>query len=147
MGHPQGGNVLVRIMGSWAHRRLRNRSPCGATPVEPSPTGSVHRVPSNTTISRPFQTAQPRQPQTGAVGIGLHETVVGNSSASDQVRAGVVYRGCEVETLAGKGERVDPEYLSVAINQRATGVPWVHCGVSGSKIRSPVMPPLSRTRG
>jgi hypothetical protein len=52
-----------------------------------------------------------------------------DSSASDQVRAGVVYRGSEVETLAGKGERVDPEYLSVAINQRATRVPWVHCGV------------------
>jgi hypothetical protein len=34
MGHPQEGERFGRIMGSWAHRRLRNRSPSGATPVD-----------------------------------------------------------------------------------------------------------------
>jgi hypothetical protein len=78
MGHPQRGNVWF---ASW---EAGFTGDCGIVRLveplrsNPVPLDPFIECPSNTTISRPFQTAQPRQPQTGAVGIGLHETVIGS---------------------------------------------------------------------
>jgi hypothetical protein len=77
---------------------------------------------------RPCARAEPcSEPEEAVTPAGEAEMNRWGLSASDQVRACVVYCGSEVEPLARQHERVDPEDLSVAVDQWAARVAWVQC--------------------